>query len=237
MQAVQSISVLEGEAILERRLMPTVHLPHLDPFMRVEHFFIEHGGFPNQPHHGFEGLFYLFSGELHHDDSLGNHEDIYAGGVELFNTGHGLLHAEMVESKAHGLRIWFDLPEHMKHSKPTYQKFDAEDIPLDATPNVIVRTVVGKGSPVETQVKAQVIDITMGAKSVYMWNAPEGVKGFVYVAVGQIRINGKEVNTSEAMIFSAEATLPMITHTGARVIVCCGEPNGGDIEVPTSYAT
>ncbi len=235
MRITKAIAIFEGQSVRGRRLMPTVDIPSFDPFIRMEHFVIGQGGFPNQPHYGFEGLFYLFSGALHHDDNLGNHEDVGAGGIELFNTGYGLLHAEMVKEKAHGIRIWFDLPAHLKFLEPSYQSCEAEEIPLDQNLGVIVRTILGERSPVQSQTDANVSDVTMRAKSVYMWDVPQGFQGFVYVVVGSIKIDGKVVRQSEAVFYEDATSLPILTHSGARIMICFARPHGESVEVPSYY--
>ncbi len=231
--------VLEGENVRQKRIVPNKKLRHLDPFIRVDHFYILDGGYAKQVHHGFEGLLYLFSGSVHHEDSLGNFFNIEAGGGQLFNAGQGLVHAEIAKQKAHGIRIWIDLPSELKHMKPEYLEFNADDIPVERNSSIIQHTIVGQGSPVQPQTKMDVLDVTIGKKSVYKYDIPEGYNGFLYVIVGQVKVNGKEIKASETFYFKDDMdtkALAILTHQGGRVLICFGEPHGDDIHAQASYA-
>ena len=235
----KTIPVLEGQAVRQRRIVPNKKLPHLDPFIRVDHFHILGGGYAKQVHHGFEGLLYLFSGSINHEDSIGNFFNIEAGGGQLFNAGQGLVHAEIAEQKAHGIRIWIDLPHDLKHMNPEYLEFSSDDIPVERNASVIEKRIIGKGSLVKPQTNMEVFDVVIGKKSVYKYDIPEGYSGFLYVVVGQVKVNAQEIGASETFYFKGDAdtkALAILTHQGARMMICFGEPHGGEINVQTSYA-
>jgi len=237
-EIAKTTPVLEGQAVRQKRIIPNKKLRYLDPFIRVDHFHILDGGYAKQVHHGFEGLLYLFSGGIKHEDSLGNFFNLEAGGGQLFNAGQGLVHAEVTENKVHGIRIWIDLPHDLKQMKPEYLEFSASDIPVESNSSVIKRTIVGQGSPVESQTKMSVLDVEMGKKSVYKYDIPEGYNGFLYVVVGQVKVNGQEIGASETFYFKDDTdtkALAILTHQGARVLICFGEPHGEPIHVQPSY--
>jgi redox-sensitive bicupin YhaK (pirin superfamily) len=104
---------------------------------------------------------------------------------------------------------------------------------------MIVRTIVGKGSPVRPLTNMNLLDIVLGKKSVYKYDIPEGFNGFLYVVVGSVKVNGKEVGASETVYFKNNQqieSLAILTQQGARVLVCFGEPHGEPIHVQSSYA-
>ena len=239
LEIAKTTPVLEGQAVRQKRIVPNRKLPHLDPFIRVDHFYILGGGYAKQVHHGFEGLLYLFSGSVKHEDSVGNFFNIEAGGGELFNTGQGLIHAEIAEQKAHGIRIWIDLPSGLKYMNPEYLGFSADDIPVARNASIMERCIVGKNSPVKPQTNMDMLDVVMGKKSVYKYDIPDGYNGFLYVVVGQVKVNGREINASETFYFKDDANtraLSILTHQGARVLICFGEPHGNEIHAQASYA-
>ena len=231
----ESGKVVEGKSMGMKRVVPMRRRSHKTPFLRIDHFNTQEGGFPNQVHHGFEGLFYLFSGKIHHEDSIGNYFDIEAGGVELFTAGAGLLHSELIEHHAHGIRIWIDLPDDKKHMSPSYQRFEVDALPEESNCSVFVRTIVGKGSPVKPQLNVDIFDITLCAKSVYKYDIPEKFNGFLYVIVGSIKIKGKVINASETIYFENDRDIAMLSNTGARVLICFGEPHGDEVQHLQSY--
>ncbi|HID37863.1 MAG TPA: pirin family protein [Ghiorsea sp.] len=235
LDAFQVKTTVEGKSVKIKRIVPARKRNNKTPFLRIEHFNAQDGGFPNQVHHGFEGLFYLFSGKVHHEDSIGSKVDIESGGVELFTTGAGLLHAELVEHKAHGIRIWIDLPDDKKHMPPSYQRFEVGALPEESNSSISVRTIVGKGSPVKPQLNVDIFDITLSGKSAYKYNIPEKFNGFLYVVEGSIKIKGKVINASETVYFENERDIAMLSNTGARVLICFGEPHGGEVEFAQAY--
>jgi len=227
--------IAEGKSLKIKRVLPARTQCNKTPFLRIEHFNAKEGGFPNQVHHGFEGLFYLFSGMVHHEDSIGSNFDIEAGGVELFTTGAGLLHAELVENDADGVRIWIDLPDDKKHIPPSYQRFEVDALPEESNSSVSVRMIVGKGSPVKPQLNVEILDIILSGKSVYKYDIPENFNGFLYVVVGSIKIKGKVINASETVYFENERNIAMLSNADARVLICFGEPHGDEVHRTQSY--
>lgn len=231
MKIVHAVSVLEGEHVYEKRVMPVVGVPHFDPFVRVEHFQILHGGFPTQSHHGFEAIFYLFSGELHHDDDLGNSVDIHCDECQLYVAGHGISHSEMVGNAAHGIRVWIDLPEKLKGMEPTYQKLTCKEMPVTQFDGIKIRTIVGEGSPLQLHSDCEILDISMASKSDYKLNVPKNMKGFVYVIVGSVKIQNHPVEASETMFFEEAGKYSILSLKGARLFVALGEPHEEPIKI------
>lgn len=66
-------------------------------------------GFGMHPHNNMEIITYMLSGELQHQDSLGNGSVIKAGDVQRMSAGSGIVHSEFNASpqhSAHLLQIW-----------------------------------------------------------------------------------------------------------------------------------
>ena len=67
------------------------------------------GGFPTHPHRDMEILTYVISGQLAHQDSMGNGRTIQAGEVQAMTAGRGVAHSEYNPSaseEVHLLQIW-----------------------------------------------------------------------------------------------------------------------------------
>ncbi len=87
--------------------------------------FIEPGrGFPKHGHRDMEIITYMISGELSHQDSMGNGETVHANEVQRMTAGTGVLHSEYSSKteKTHLLQIWI-LPEKNSLTPSYEQKF------------------------------------------------------------------------------------------------------------------
>lgn len=78
-------------------------------------------GFGMHSHHDMEIITYVVSGELMHNDSMGNAAIMRAGDVQRISAGSGILHSESNESTTepvHFLQIWIE-PD-IKGATPDY---------------------------------------------------------------------------------------------------------------------
>jgi redox-sensitive bicupin YhaK (pirin superfamily) len=78
-------------------------------------------GFDIHPHKNMEVLSYVVSGELTHEDSMGNKSGLTRGQVQYMSAGTGIFHSEYNNSKDETLRflqIWI-LPDRNGHA-PNY---------------------------------------------------------------------------------------------------------------------
>ncbi len=97
------------------------------------------GGFPPHPHRGIQTLTYVVHGGLRHEDHLGHHSSIGAGGAQWMHTGHGIIHGETPFTDAEGLhafQLWINLPAHDKLSEPTYRDVSPDEMPRHRAPGV-----------------------------------------------------------------------------------------------------
>jgi redox-sensitive bicupin YhaK (pirin superfamily) len=66
------------------------------------------------PHIGLQTVTWLFAGEGHHSDSLGNRVTLRPGQLNLMTAGFGIAHAELGDRSSavgHGVQLWIAQPE------------------------------------------------------------------------------------------------------------------------------
>ena len=113
------------------------------------------------PHIGLATITYLFEGRVMHRDSEGNALEITPGAMNLMTAGRGIVHSERSPQAArlagealYGIQSWIALPKAHEETPPTFQHFDASDLPLvqdrGLTARIIGGSAFGARSPVHT---------------------------------------------------------------------------------------
>lgn len=208
--------------LVTRRPLPGPGLPHLDPFLFLNH----HGpqvyppnnrGLPfgPHPHRGFETVTFILAGELAHHDSGGHASVIRAGGVQWMTAGRGLIHAELSPEafkQAGGpleiLQLWVNLPARLKMSPPRYQGLQADQIPTVDLPGVHAQVIAGellgaKGA-VETLVDMTMATLTLEAGARLSLPIAVGREVFLYVARGRVSVAGRPAEAFRLVELNAD---------------------------------
>lgn len=228
---VSAVRTEEGAGAKVRRLFPTAHLEYIDPFVLLDEFFLDPlAGFPSHPHRGFEAITYMIEGSFRHKDNLGNNTEVFPLGVQKFNAGKGIVHSEMPGNKglSHGFQLWVNLPKRLKGKEPSYQQVDADDIPETRDNGIIVRTIVGKGSPVQLHTPVLYQDIKLGQAS-FTIHIPDDFVSFVYVYQGILLAGETAVNPGEALLLGELKELKVQSQDRAQFLAIAGKPHNEPI--------
>jgi redox-sensitive bicupin YhaK (pirin superfamily) len=102
------------------------------------------------PHIGLATVTYLFDGRIMHRDSEGNAVEIVPGQMNLMTAGRGIAHSERTPDgdrqsggNMFGIQSWIALPEAHEEIAPSFQHFDAGDLPVVADGGVWARVIAG----------------------------------------------------------------------------------------------
>jgi len=237
----RAVETMEGDKVIVKRLFPVAGLRNQDPFVLWDHFEVAAGsGFPAHPHRGFEAITYLFSGEMAHEDNLGNSSIIGPGGAQRFTAGKGIVHSEMPggEEPARGLQLWINLPKRLKHIDPDYQDASADEIAkrevLDGNGRkVIIRSIVGEDGPIKLQTSVVYYELIMDAGSSYQWTPPKSYSGLIYVVKGIANINEVQLKPGDSLRIEKTTEHPdaltFSCEEDSTIMVCFGKPHGEPI--------
>ncbi|MFN8945128.1 MAG: pirin family protein [Pseudobdellovibrionaceae bacterium] len=148
------------------RLLPQIHLHSAGPFVFLDH--LGPAVFPPgkgmdvrpHPHIGLSTVTYLFSGKIHHRDSLGNILDIAPGDVNWMTAGSGIVHSERTPpdlrvsgQTLHGLQMWIALPKKDEDISPSFHHHPRTELPFWEEQDHSCRLILGeafqKKSPVQ----------------------------------------------------------------------------------------
>jgi redox-sensitive bicupin YhaK (pirin superfamily) len=222
-----SVQVDEGEGAKVRRLFPTRQLSYFDPFVLFDEFFIEKpSGFPTHQHRGFEFITYMLEGAIEHRDNMGNVRVVYAGGVQKANTGSGISHSEMpVEPGVnHGIQLWVNLPRNLKAVNPEYQYAEEKELPQIEDEGIMVRTIVGEGSPIRFHTSINYLEIVLAKGFEYEVVKKPEFNSLVYVISGSIEFGNVKVDTKKAAILNDEVSITTTSSEDSRFIFISGKP-------------
>jgi quercetin 2,3-dioxygenase len=144
-------------------------------------------GAPWHPHRGFETVTYMLKGELQHQDSLGNKEQLRNGDVQWMTAASGIIHDESpspdmmkLGGVMHGFQLWVNLPKSKKMSNPNYQGLSHQNIPKVNFPGGYVKVIAGEAKHkkskvsaiINTQVPIQFLDVFLNKEGVFYHHFP-----------------------------------------------------------------
>ncbi|HYU85503.1 MAG TPA: pirin family protein, partial [Kribbellaceae bacterium] len=78
------------------------------------------------PHTGLQTVSWLFSGEIEHRDSAGNHAMVRPGELNLMTAGRGISHSEVSTPETtilHGAQLWVALPDSSRFGDPGFEHY------------------------------------------------------------------------------------------------------------------
>ncbi len=226
-QLVTARRSVDGDNADLLRLFPQVPGQHRDPFVLLDDFRVAPpAGFPMHPHRGFEAFTYMLDGSFQHRDTMGNESEVTSGGTQRFTSGSGARHSEMPGRQGlnRGLQLWVNLPKRLKGIAPTYGAVHAADLPIESRAGAVIRTIVGKGSPVELQTEVDYRDVTLARDARFETELAPKRQGLLYVADGVVRIGDIEVHAGHAALLVA-GSIDLRALTEARVFHLAGLPH------------
>lgn len=156
-QVLYAMERPEGVGAIVRRSIGTMQKKKFSPFLMLDHFNVDQGGFPEHPHLGQETISYMINGAMAHEDFTGSKGILYPGDLQFMTAGRGIVHSEMPVTLKNGeipngMQLWVDLPEELKETKPRYRDLRGYEIPVatDQDGKLKVKVISGKSYGVES---------------------------------------------------------------------------------------
>lgn len=176
-------------------------------------------GFGTHGHRDMEIISYVLDGELAHKDSMGTGSVIRYGDVQRMSAGSGVRHSEFNHSSSnpvHFLQIWIE--PNVKGIAPSYEEkhFDTASkqgaLRLIASPD-------GRDNSVLIHQDASIFAAILNGDEQVKQPLAAGRLGYVYVAKGQLMVNGLLLETGDALKISDETAIRLSQATQAEVLV------------------
>ncbi|PZN33308.1 MAG: quercetin 2,3-dioxygenase [Proteobacteria bacterium] len=176
-------------------------------------------GFGAHSHRDMEIVSYVLSGELAHQDSMGNSSTLRPGDVQRMSAGRGVRHSEFNPSTAepvHFLQIWIE-PD-VLGIEPSYEE---KHIPAEAKRGRLQLVASPEGAEnsllihQNARIYAGLFD---GAEHASFEFAPHR-RIYVHVARGRVAANGTELQAGDALKLTNTTRLELERGREAEVLV------------------
>ena len=164
-------------------------------------------GFGTHGHRDMEIISYVLSGELSHQDSMGNGSVIRPGDVQRMSAGTGIRHSEFNPSSTdavHFLQIWIEPSQ--RGIPPSYEQSNIDNAAKRGVLRVIASPDGREGSVRIHQDALIYASLLSGSDRVEFALTPER-RAYVHVARGTVSVNGTRLGSGDALKISQESRL------------------------------
>jgi quercetin 2,3-dioxygenase len=176
-------------------------------------------GFGTHGHRDMEIISYVLSGNLAHQDSMGNVKGIPPGDVQRMSAGSGVRHSEFNHAKGeqtHFLQIWIE--PNVRGIPPSYEQ---KTVPEAAKRGQLALVAAPEGAEHTVKIHADArmyAGLLDGAEQATLVLDAQR-KAYVFVVRGSLRANGQSLQTGDAALLAAESQLTLDQAQNAEVLV------------------
>ena len=200
-----------------RRALPAPQRQMVGPFIFFDQFgpveFVVEAGFGVRPHPhiGLATVTYLYSGEVHHRDSLGTSQIIAPGAVNWMVAGRGITHSERPPAEllgrraaAYGIQTWVALPEREEDAAPSFEHHPKEALPVLEADGVSVRLILGRAygavAPAKVFSDTFYADVLLQPDARFPLPDDHEDRG-LHILEGSISVAGQTFEAGQMMVF------------------------------------
>ncbi|MFN4226069.1 MAG: pirin family protein [Hyphomonas sp.] len=177
-----------------------------------------HTGFPPHGHDSMEIITYVRKGAISHRDSLGHSGRTEAGDVQVMSAGSGIQHSEWnaEDVTTELFQLWI-LPRE-RGGKPSW---GARKFPKGNRSGqwAVFASGTGENDSLRINQDVKVLGATIKAGEMLTYTVPEGRYGYLVVADGAVKLNGKTLNTRDGAAISGGETLTFEGLSSAELVL------------------
>ncbi len=228
-------------AMRVRRTLPQRHRSLIGAWCFVDHYgpdrVADTGGMvvAPHPHTGLQTVSWLFTGEVEHRDSAGNHAMVRPGEVNLMTAGRGISHSEVSPRSTatlHGAQLWVALPDSDRFTDPGF----AHHAPTPVTgagweARVFLGSLLGDASPVPTYTPLLGAELLLEPGTTLTLDVDPTFEHGVLVDAGVLSVEGIETKQHDlAYVPPGRETLALSAYAEpVRLLLLGGPPFGESI--------
>ncbi len=176
-------------------------------------------GFGKHSHRNMEIISYVLSGELAHEDSMGNVKGIPPGDVQRMSAGSGVTHSEFNHAKdqtTHFLQIWIE--PNVSEIGPSYEQKSIPEIEKDGKLRIIA-SPTGNDGAVKIYADAKVYAGLFDGDQSFEQALDPNRKFYVHLIRGSLDVNGQALDGGDALFLQEEDQLVISNGKNAEVLV------------------
>jgi redox-sensitive bicupin YhaK (pirin superfamily) len=176
-------------------------------------------GFGKHGHRNMEIISYVLSGELAHEDSMGNIKGIPPGDVQRMSAGTGVMHSEFNHAKdqtTHFLQIWIE--PNVLEIAPSYEQKTIPSVDKNGK-LCLVASPGGEGNSVHISADAKLYAGLFDGEQSSTRPLDPKRKAYVHLIRGSIEVNGQALNAGDALFIRDESQLSIANGKNAEILV------------------
>ncbi|WP_433825184.1 pirin family protein [Actinoplanes sp. CA-015351] len=186
---------------------------------------------PPHPHTGLQTVTWLVDGVIEHRDSLGSHQFIAPGELNLMTSGRGIAHSEYTPPDhpdgMHGLQLWLALPGSARDGAASFEHHAG--LPAYTAGSVTVTVVVGQfgelRSPATVFTPLAGVELLFGEASRISLPLDKGFEYGILAMSGSAIVGGTALEPGSLLYLGDGQETVTVTSDGeARLFLVGGEP-------------
>jgi len=184
------------------------------------------------PHINLATVTYLFDGAIEHRDSIGSHQVIEPGAINLMTAGKGIVHSERSPTairaagpSLYGMQTWLALPDGKEEAEPAFDHVSAEGLPLiedgAASARVLMGTLWGATAATPQHSPTIYADIELGVGGSIPIEA-EADERAVMVVGGEAELDGAALDAFTLYVLRPGHAATLSSAGGGKVMLMGG---------------
>jgi len=185
------------------------------------------------PHINLATVTYLFEGAIEHRDSIGSHQVIEPGAINLMTAGSGIVHSERSPQalrpdgpSLYGMQTWLALPDGREELAPAFDHVPSPDLPLiedgAAQARVLMGTLWGATAGTPQHSPTIYADIELGSNGSIPIEAEADERAIMLVG-GEAELDGQPIELFTLYVLRPGHAARLSSGSGARAMLMGGQ--------------
>jgi redox-sensitive bicupin YhaK (pirin superfamily) len=184
------------------------------------------------PHINLATVTYLFEGAIEHRDSIGSHQVIEPGAINLMTAGSGIVHSErspqalrQAGPSLYGMQTWLALPDGREEVEPAFDHVPASELPVvedsGVHARVLMGTLWGKSAATRSDSPTVYADIELTGASVPI--EAEADERAVMLVGGEAELDGQALDPFTLYVLRPGHEARLSSASGGRFMLMGGQ--------------